>query len=195
MSGPMDGADEPDRAWTAVDRRRALIAGLATLGLIALLLVQGSGGSTSEDDDDAPVGDWPTSATAEDDVPRDLLRTYQEAAVNCPGLPWPVVAAIGKAETDHNRAPGTSSAGAVGPMQFLPATWEMFQADGDGDGEADIENEADAIHGAVRLLCASGGEDPETLRDAVFAYNRSDPYVDDVLGTARSYTTGGIDAP
>jgi membrane-bound lytic murein transglycosylase B len=105
------------------------------------------------------------------------------------------VAAIGKAETDHNRSPGTSGSGAVGPMQFLPETWEMFQADGDGDGDADVEDEEDAIAGAVRLLCASGGEDPDTLQAAIFAYNRSDGYVDDVLEIARSYTTGTIDAP
>jgi membrane-bound lytic murein transglycosylase B len=128
-------------------------------------------------------------------VPADLLTIYQEAALNCPGLPWPVVAGIGKAETDHNRAPGVSDAGAVGPMQFLPATWQQFQADGDGDGAADIESEADSIHGAVRLLCAGGGDDPATLQDAIFSYNRSDEYVAQVLETARSYTTGTIDAP
>ena len=100
------------------------------------------------------------------------------AAQNCPGLPWPVVAAIGKAETDHNRAPGTSEAGAVGPMQFLPATWEEYQADGDGDGVADIEDEEDAIDGAVRLLCPNGGDDPATLQDAILAYNHSEEYVD-----------------
>jgi hypothetical protein len=194
VSDEIDDADGPGRAWTAVDRRRALLAGLASLALLAVLWIEGSR-SGGEGEDDAPVGDWPTSAAATDDVPVDLLRTYQEAAVNCPGLPWPVVAAIGKAETDHNRAPGTSSAGAQGPMQFLSATWEMFQADGDGDGVADIDDEEDAIHGAVRLLCASGGEDPATLQAAIFAYNRSEEYVADVLATARTYTTAEIDAP
>jgi len=194
VSDEIDDADGPGRAWTALDRRRALLAGLASLALLVVLWIEGTR-SDDRGEDDAPVGDWPTSAAAEDDVPADLLRTYQEAAVNCPGLPWPVVAAIGKAETDHNRAPGTSSAGAQGPMQFLPATWEMFQADGNGDGVADIDNEEDAIHGAVRLLCASGGEDPATLQPAIFAYNRSEEYVADVLATARSYTTAEIDAP
>ena len=195
MSDEIDDADGPGRAWTAVDRRRALLAGLASLALLAVLWFEGSRGGGSDSADTAPVGDWPTSQAARDDVPEDLLRTYQEAALNCPGLPWPVVAAIGKAETDHNRAPGTSSAGAEGPMQFLPATWEMFQADGDGDGDADIDDEEDAIHGAVRLLCASGGEDPATLAAAIFAYNRSEEYVADVLAIARSYTTAEIDAP
>lgn len=195
MSEPIDDADDPGPAWTSVDRRRILLAALATVALLAVLWIEGFSSSNGEAADDAPVGDWPTSPAAEEDVPRDLLRSYQEAATNCPGLPWPVVAAIGKAETDHNRAPGTSAVGAVGPMQFLPETWEMFQADGDGDGDADAEDEEDAIAGAVRLLCASGGEDPATLQPAIRAYNRSDEYVADVLEIARSYTTAEIDTP
>lgn len=195
MSEPIDDPAGQGRAWTPVDRRRILLAGLATVALLAVLWIEAFSGSDTDEADDAPVGDWPTSPVAEDDVPADLLRTYQEASTNCPGLPWPVVAAIGKAETDHNRSPGTSGSGAVGPMQFLPETWEMFQADGDGDGDADVEDEEDAIAGAVRLLCASGGEAPDTLRAAIFAYNRSDEYVADVVGIARTYTSGTIDAP
>jgi hypothetical protein len=195
VSEPIDDADGPDRPWTSVDRRRALLATIATVALLAVLWIEGFSDSEGEAARNAPVGDWPTSLAAEDDVPADLLRTYQLEATNCPGLPWPVVAAIGKAETDHNRAPGTSVVGAVGPMQFLPDTWERFQADGDGDGDADVEDEEDAIAGAVRLLCASGGEAPATLQAAIFAYNRSDAYVADVLEIARSYTTAEIAAP
>jgi hypothetical protein len=192
VSEPIDDADSPGRAWTAADRRRILLAGLATAALLVVLWIEAFSDSGDSVADDAPIGDWPTSAAAEADVPPDLLRTYQEAATNCPGLPWPVVAAIGKAETDHNRAPGTSSAGAVGPMQFLPESWELFQADGDGDGDAEIEDEDDAIAGAVRLLCAGGGEDPATLQAAIFTYNQSDEYVADVIEIAKSYTTGEI---
>ena len=80
-------------------------------------------------------------------------------------------------------------------MQFLPATWEEFQADGDGDGVADIEDEEDAIAGAVRLLCVGGGDDPATLRAAIFTYNRSEEYVDDVLGSPARTPPATIDAP
>jgi hypothetical protein len=194
MSEVNGGADTPARQWTAVDRRRAALAGLVSVALLGLLWFQAFGGG-DEDDGDDRAGAWPASDEALEDVPGDLLVTYQESVTQCPGLPWPVVAAVGKAETDHNRAPGTSSAGAVGPMQFLPATWRQFQADGDGDGVADIEDEEDAIAGAVRLLCAGGGDDPAQLRAALFTYNRSDEYVEDVLAIARSYTTATIDAP
>lgn len=193
MSDPFEDGEPPRREWTAVDRRRILLAAVVTVALLAVLWFEGRSGS--EDDDAGPVGDWPPSSEARDDVPADLLLVYEEAATNCPGLPWPVVAAIGKAETNHNREPGTSDAGALGPMQFLPATWEEYQADGDGDGVADVNDEEDAIHGAVRLLCANGGDAPRTLRAAIHSYNRSDSYVTDVLAIARSYTTGAIEAP
>jgi hypothetical protein len=194
MDEANDDAATPGRAWTAVDRRRVALAGAVSVLLLGFLLYEAFSGPTGEDDD-AEAGAWPTSPTAHDDVPADLLLTYQVSSQQCPGLPWPVVAAIGKAETDHNRAPGTSEAGAVGPMQFLPSTWEEFGADGDGDGVADIEDEDDAIAGAVRLLCVSGGDDPTTLQQAILAYNQSQDYVDQVLEIARSYTTGTIDAP
>jgi hypothetical protein len=193
MSEAMDGADESGPAWTDRDRRRILLAAVVSFLVLAVLWFEGR--SRGDGGDDGPVGDWPPSDQAASDVPPDLLRVYEEAAVNCPGLPWPVVAGIGKVETDHNRETSTSSAGAQGPMQFLPATWQEFQADGDGDGTADIDDEDDAVYGAVRFLCASGGGDPATLRDAVFAYNRSDDYVDEVLRIAGGYTTGTIDAP
>lgn len=195
MSEANDDATTPGRVWTPEDRRRAALAGIVSLVLVVWLAWQAfSGGEDAADGPDL-AGAWPVSATAEDDIPGDLLPVYEEAALNCPGLPWPVVAAMGKLETDHNRAPGTSEAGATGPMQFLPATWEQFQADGDGDGVADIDDEEDAIAGAVRYLCASGGEDPATLRDAIFTYNQSEEYVAQVLEVAGSYTTAAIDAP
>jgi hypothetical protein len=194
MDEANDDAPTPGRVWTAVDRRRIALAGVATLLLLAWLLFEAF---SKEDTPDADLyaGDWPTSDEARSDVPGDLLITYQQQAQNCPGLPWPVVAGIGKQETDHNRATATSSAGAVGPMQFLPATWEEYQADGDGDGVADVNDEEDSIAGAVRLLCANGGDQPATLQDAILTYNQSQEYVDAVLATARSYTTATIEAP
>jgi cell wall-associated NlpC family hydrolase len=115
----------------------------------------------------------PASAVASDfaarDIPPMLLALYQQSAASCPGLPWPVVAGVGKVETDHNRPPGqVSAAGAQGPMQFLPATWAQYGSDGNADGRTDPFDPADAIPAAVRYLCAHGAA--QDLGSAVAAY-------------------------
>ncbi len=69
-------------------------------------------------------------------------------------------------------------------MQFVPGTWEAYATDGDGDGSADIMNALDALHSAARLLCANGGADPASLRSALWNYNHSEDYVDEVISLA-----------
>ena len=84
---------------------------------------------------------------------------------------------------------------AVGPMQFIPATWQIWGADGNGDGVADPQNIEDAALAAARYLCA-GGRDlsrPADLRAAVFSYNHSARYVATVLGLVEAVTSG-VDA-
>lgn len=109
-----------------------------------------------------------------------------EAAATCPGLPSEVLVAIAQVESSLGQRTWTSSAGAVGPMQFLPATWSAYGADGDGDGSVDVMNAVDAVHGAARLLCANGGGDPERLASALWNYNHSEEYVRQVLAVART---------
>jgi len=121
------------------------------------------------------------------DIPADWLARYQTAARDCAGLPWEVLAAIGSIETGHGANRRTSSAGAVGPMQFLPSTWAAYGVDADGSGRADIRNADDAVHTAARFLCASGGGYPRTLRKALWNYNHADWYVDAVLALAGRY--------
>lgn len=107
--------------------------------------------------------------------PVDELRGYYEAAADQFGLDWTVLAAIHLIESRFGRIRGTSTAGAQGPMQFLPSTWDAY-------GEGDINDPQDAITAAARYLADHGA--PERLRDAVRAYNHSDLYVDAVLDHA-----------
>ena len=127
----------------------------------------------------------PSAAVA--DIPLAMLELYQAAAPACPGLAWPVLAAVGKVETDHGRNIAVSSAGAVGPMQFLPATFAAYAVDGDRDGDTDIDDPADAVFTAAKYLCTNGAGQPERLAVALYNYNRAPAYVARVLSWALVY--------
>jgi len=109
----------------------------------------------------------------------------RHAAATCPGLSPAVLLAIAQVESSLGLQSTMSSAGAVGPMQFLPSTWAAYGADGDRDGLIDVMNPVDAVHGAARLLCANGGAESGRLASAVWNYNHSDDYVRQVIGLAR----------
>ena len=110
------------------------------------------------------------------------------AAMYCPGLPWTVLAAIGQIESGDRNNPGVSSAGAMGPMQFLPSTWARWGTVAFGEkGPPNIMDPYDAIPSAARYLCAAGGATAAGLPKAIFAYNHADWYVAEVLSLARQY--------
>lgn len=124
----------------------------------------------------------------------DLLALYQGAAATCPGLDWSILAAVHYVERRHGSGPATSSAGAEGPMQFMPATFKEYGVDADGDGHARINDLEDAIYSAANLLCSNGAGDPRRLEDAIYTYNPSTSYVAHVLARARFYRLRGLPA-
>ena len=115
-------------------------------------------------------------------VPIFLLPIYQAAGIQY-GIRWEVLAAINEIETDYGRNLNVSSAGALGWMQFMPATWKMYGTDGNDDGKRDPYNPVDAIFSAARYLKAAGAD--TNLRRAIFAYNHANWYVDSVMLRAK----------
>ncbi len=111
-------------------------------------------------------------------VPAFLLAIY-EAAGSAYGIPWQTLAAINEVETDYGTNLDTSSAGAIGWMQFLPSTWTRYGVDATGTGSRDPYNAADAIFAAARYLAAAGAA--HNLPAAIYAYNHSWNYVNSVL--------------
>jgi membrane-bound lytic murein transglycosylase B len=97
------------------------------------------------------------------------------------------------ADSDGGRWDGdTSYDRAMGPMQFIPTTWRAYAIDADGNGETDPFNINDAALAAANYLCRAGGDlrSDAGQRRAVFAYNHSDEYVNQVLALARAYASG-----
>jgi murein DD-endopeptidase MepM/ murein hydrolase activator NlpD len=120
-----------------------------------------------------------------------LLGLWQRAGAAY-GVPWQVLAAINKVESNFGRNMGPSSAGAIGWMQFMPSTWERWGVDANGDGVADPWNAEDAITAAARYLAATGGQ--TDISRAIYSYNHAQWYVDEVLQLARLFGTGGVQA-
>ncbi len=122
-------------------------------------------------------------------APANYLNLFKQSAARyCPGMSWTVLAAIGQIESGDGANDGPSSAGALGPMQFMPATWAEWGIDGFGQtGTPDIMNPLDAVPSAARLLCAAGAGNPATLSQAIFAYNHANWYVAEVLALASEY--------
>lgn len=123
------------------------------------------------------------------EIPAGYLRAFRAAASTCPGLTWSVLAGIGRIETDFGADQRTSSAGAVGPMQFLPATFAAYDEPVPPGGATPPSplDPTDAVYAAARLLCANGARNGADVPAAVFAYDHSDAYVREVLAAAATY--------
>jgi membrane-bound lytic murein transglycosylase B len=134
------------------------------------------------------------SRAAVADIPAGYLRLYRQVGARY-RIPWPVLAAIGKVESDHGRArlPGVRSgsnwAGACGPMQLgcVPGSkagnsWARY-------GRGSPHDPAAAIPAAARYLVDHGAR--RNLDRAIYAYNHSWAYVAKVKVLARRYARGG----
>ncbi|ORW05890.1 transglycosylase SLT domain-containing protein [Mycobacterium kyorinense] len=117
----------------------------------------------SQPNDTLPA--WRVDAPA----PADELLGYYREAETATGVGWNYLAAVNLVETGFGRIAGMSSAGAQGPMQFLPSTFAAY-----GDG-GDILSPHDSIMAAGRYLAANGFVDDHD--HALFRYNHSNQYV------------------
>lgn len=106
-------------------------------------------------------------------APATALLTWYRGAERRFGVGWHVLAAVNFIESGFGKLRSASTAGAQGPMQFVPGTWRAYGLGGD------VHDPHDAILGAANYLHASGA--PRDYRRALYAYNRSPLYVDAVL--------------
>ena len=120
------------------------------------------------DDLSGPVPEFPDWRIVEPPPASVLVDHYKDAGRQV-GVPWEYLAAVHLVETRMGRIRGVSTAGAQGPMQFLPTTWDIY-----GEG-GDITDPRDAIFAAARLLRANGA--PGDMAEALWHYNPSDNYV------------------
>ena len=153
------------------------------------------------------------SALAMEMIPEKFFPIYRAAEAEY-GVPWNLLAAHHKVETNFSDSGGIRShVGAIGPMQFMPCTWVGWSYPGCGglgnlnqvitsvplitqhggygidannDGKADPRNIHDAVFGAANFLARNGAGDG-LFEDAIFAYNHSREYVNEVLHYARLF--------
>jgi peptidoglycan LD-endopeptidase LytH len=156
------------------------------------------------------------SEEARDEIPPEYIPIYKDASREY-GVPWNLLAAHHRVETKFSTMKTMVSAvGAEGPFQFMPCTfvgWSHptceglgkgdipkeeltdpeviakyggYGVDANGDGRADPWDIEDAVFSAANYLANNGAADGD-LEKAVFAYNHSEQYVEDVLFFAERY--------
>lgn len=121
-----------------------------------------------------PLDEMPAWRIVQPSPPPVLLAWYREAEA-ATGVPWTYLAAINLVETRMGRIVGLSTAGARGPMQFLPSTWEECCT-------GDIDDPHDSIRGAAVYLRSNGA--PSNMAAALRRYNNSARYVEAITAYA-----------
>lgn len=148
-------------------------------------------------------------------IPKEYIPIYKAAAQKY-GVPWELLAAHHRVETKFSKGPLVSPAGAEGPMQFMPCTfvgWKYpgcegkgkgkipekdktnpavikkyggYGVDANGDGKADPFDLEDAVFSAANYLARNGAANGH-WKKAVYAYNHSEQYVEEVLFYTNKY--------
>lgn len=157
---------------------RLAIGGILGVTFALAVVAGATAGITSAPSEPRPA--------AVSDIPSAYLALYQQAGLAY-NVPWQLLAAIGKVESDHGRNPNAyrpNEAGAQGPMQFIPSSWARYRWAG-GNPSPDINNPRDAIFAAAAYLRVAGA--PGDLPRAIFAYNHAWWYVDMVQRQMDAY--------
>ncbi|WP_308123144.1 bifunctional lytic transglycosylase/C40 family peptidase [Priestia aryabhattai] len=209
----------------------AIMAALLALGVVisAMAMVSVFGILLSDQEDVAELdgtavdfGDIQISKVGEGQIPKEYIPIYKAAGEKY-NIPWTLIAAIHRVETNFGQDLNTSSVGAIGHTQFMVKTWVGwsfpggtrlgdasipketlmspaaiskyggFGVDGDGDGKADPYNVTDAMYSTANYLAANGGASGN-YQKAVFAYNHASWYVSRVMGFMKEYTSGSVEA-
>lgn len=171
-----------------------MVAGIAS---VAGMMGGASSGSTGFSN----CGTWSTpSGTALANIPPNYLADYMAAAKLVPGMNWTLLAGIGTVESSNGQNPAAfvpNFAGAVGPMQFLPPTFNAYHVHINGStvpATFNILSPGDAIATAAMYLHANGA--PSNDIAALWAYNHSHSYATWVLSVAATYAKqAGVSAP
>jgi peptidoglycan DL-endopeptidase CwlO len=171
---------------------------MIVVGGSSLLFAGGAGGNCAPGTTQSGVQPG-VSTEAANSIPADYLMWYRKVGLQY-GLPWTVLAGIGKVESDDGRTtlPGVKSGsnafGAAGPMQIgiggaAGNQWASVATNEDGKSPVSVYDPADAIAGAAKYLIEHGAQND--ISAAIFAYNHASWYVQEVLSWASTYASGG----
>ncbi|WP_338473313.1 bifunctional lytic transglycosylase/C40 family peptidase (plasmid) [Niallia sp. XMNu-256] len=200
-----------------------IVAVVLIFGMIAIsiFIIVASGGEEAKREGSGYWG-GDISEIGANEIPTQFIPIYKEAEQKY-GVPWNLLAAHHRVETRFSSInPMLSPVGAEGHMQFMPCTWVGWShpscgglgkgnisdsekvnpavisqyggygVDANGDGKADPFDIEDAIFSAANYLAANGA-DEGNIRDAVYAYNHADWYVEEVIGFADQYVNGYVE--
>lgn len=124
-------------------------------------------------------------ADAVADVSLEVKRALAKSAAAAYGIDWKLVEAVWQIESGKRwKTNVQSSAGAQGPMQFMPGTWRGYATDGNGDGVTDITDARDAVYAGAKYLAANGAA--TNVDGALLRYNHAQWYVTKVKNLAAS---------